>query len=257
MNAPTKIDSNRPALITADLLAKDFAHIETAIAVLETRGKEMPPVIEDDEDLAVINELVVDLRKAGKRADEIRDEQKRPYLEAGNTVQAFFKSFEHRADTLKAQLETRAKRYLDKKRDEERARQAEEEKRARAEAERREEEARAAAAKGDETGAAIAANQARAANEQAEASGVAATAKSADLARTHTSAGTATLIEDFDVKVLDWEKVDLEILRPYIRRDEIDKALRAILRARKPEVAAGTFKITGVQFVPITRAQLR
>ena len=65
MNAPIKtpaIGDNRPALITADQLAKDFAHIEAFVAGLEAAAKDVAPVVEDDDDLAIINALVPKLR---------------------------------------------------------------------------------------------------------------------------------------------------------------------------------------------------
>lgn len=302
MNAPAKapaIGDNRPALITADQLAKDFPHIEAFVAGLEAKAKDVPPAIEDDEDLALVNEIVPKLRAGAKRCDEVRDENKRPYLEAGNVVQAFFKSLEQRLTTLKTDLESRGGRYLKKKADaeriarEEEARKAREEearqraaaeaaeaqaRRAREAAEKAEAERAKAAATGDAmaianaamakaaadvgTAAATARAQAeqKAASEAATQTAVmekAATAKTADLARTHTAGGTSTLLEAYEPKVDDFQKVDLLAIRAFIRSDEIMLALRAYARANKDELKADRAGIDGVTFVLTSKGSFR
>jgi len=163
MNAPIKtpaIGDNRPALITVDQLAKDFAHIEAFVAGLEAAAKDVAPVVEDDDDLAIVNALVPELRNGAKRCDEVREAEKRPYLDAGTTVQTFFKAFETRLLTLKTDLESRGGRYLKKKADAERIAREEEARKA------REEEARQRAAA---EAAEAAARRAREAAEKAEA----------------------------------------------------------------------------------------
>jgi hypothetical protein len=149
MNAPLKapaIGDNRGPLITADQLAVDFAHIEAFVAGLEAKAKDVPPAIEDDEDLALVNEIVPKLRAGAKRCDEVRDQEKRPYLDAGTTVQTFFKAFENRLLTLKTDLESRGGRYLKKKADAERIAREEEARKAREEEARQRAQAEAAEA---------------------------------------------------------------------------------------------------------------
>lgn len=302
MNAPAKapaIGNNRLPLITADQLARDFAHIEKFVAELEATAKDIAPVVEDDEDLAIVNALVPKLRAGAKRCDEVRETEKRPYLEAGNAVQAAFKAWETRLLTLKSDLENRGGRYLKKKADaeriarEEEARKAREEEarqraaaeaaeaaaqRARQAAEKAEADRAKAAAMGDAGGIAkaalakaaadvgTAAATARAQAEQKAASEAAtqtavmekaATAKTADLARTHTAGGTSTLLEAYEPKVDDFQKVDLLAIRAFIRSDEIMLALRAYARANKDELKAGRAKIDGVNFVLTSKGSFR
>lgn len=252
MNAPTKIESNRPALITADLLAKDFAHVETAIAALETRGKVAPPVVEDDEDLAVINKLVVELRTAGKRADEVREENKKPYLDAGRIVDGFFKNFSRRIDTLKSGLEQRATRYLQKKADEERRRQAAEEAKLRQEAAQREAAAAEAAKAGDRVGAAVATEEAKTAGNRADDAAAAQAAKPADLARTHTDAGTATLEETWSFQIEAYALINLDALRPYFAAADVEKAIGRYVAINKD-----TKPLDGVKIIKTSKARMR
>lgn len=252
MNEPTRIGDNRPAIVTAESLAKDFPQIETAIAALEARGKEAPKVVEDDEDLAIINKLVVDLRTAGKRADEVRTDTKKPYLDAGRIVDGFFTAFGRRVDTLKAGLEQRATRYLQKKADEERRRQAEEEARLRQEQEQREAEAEKAAKAGDRVGAAVATEAAVTARSRADDASAAQTAKPADLARTHTDAGTATLEEVWTYQIEAFALIDLDALRPYFAQADVEKAIGRFVGINKD-----TKPLAGVKIIKSSKARMR
>lgn len=260
MNAPVKsptIGDNTRPLITPDQLAIDFAHVEKFVAELEAKAKEAPPALEDDDDLAIINALVPKLRAGAKRCDEVRDENKRPYLDACNTVQTFFKALENRLTSLKLILEARGTRYLQKKADAELARQAELERQQREEAAKREREAIEAAKAGKPEEAKAAMTAATQAQDRADDAATAVAAKPADLARTHTSAGTATLVEHWEARCEDVQRIDLKLIQTFIRRDEIMAALNAFARANKDAINAGTVKIEGVTFVPAHKASFR
>jgi hypothetical protein len=278
MNAPARtptVGDNRVPLITADQLAKDFAHIEAFVAELEAKAKEAPPHLEDDDDLAIVNALVPKLRAGAKRCDEVREAEKRPYLDAGTTVQTFFKAFETRLLTLKTSLEARGTRYLDKKRAAEQRRREEIERKARAEAEQTR-LAAIEAARQAETVKEHAASESNvhahpalvqhaqatitaAAEAQARADDAAAAsrAKSAELARTHTVGGTATLLDGIEPVVADYLRVDLAAIQVFIKPEEIMGALRAYARRYKDEIKAGTAKIEGVTFVLTTKGSFR
>lgn len=251
MNAPAKtsaIGDNRPPLITADQLAKDFAHVEKAITKREAEAAKVPPVIEDDEDLELLTATVPKLRGAAKRCNELRDQTKRPHLDAGRVIDTWFKALEKRMTDLQAALEKRGKLYLDKKRAAEAARRRAEEAKQREEAERLQQEAARAAAAGQADQAAIAAAAAAEAESHAERESV--PVRAADLARTTTTAGTATLGEVWCFEIADFDKIDLNALRPYLKRDDIEKAIRAFVRAGRRELA-------GVRIYQDTRAQFR
>ena len=76
-------------------------------------------------------------------------------------------------------------------------------------------------------------------------------------AGTMSVSGTATLAERWDVEIIDWDKLDLEILRPFLRYEEVMGALRGILRSRLEEVKGGKFSVRGARFFATTKAQFR
>jgi len=239
MNAPTRTataDDNRLPLVSVDQLKRDFAHVETAIAALEAKAAAAPLVLEDDEDLALATGLVGEFTKATKRADELRDTQGRPHLEAQRTINAFFKSFETRLKTVNDQIKSRATAYMNKKAEAARQKQREEEARARALAEAKAREATAAlkAGNADEAHAAQAASDNH--NNRADHAADAAAAKPSELARTQTDAGTATLAVTWDFEIENIDLIDLEALRPFLPRTAIEQALRGFIKSGRREI---------------------
>lgn len=239
MNAPARtaaIGDNSKPLVTTDQLRTDFAHVETAIAALEKRVEESPLVIEDDEDLAVATGLAGELGRAAKRADELRDTQGRPHLEAQRTINTFFKSFESRLKAGKDKISQRATAYMNKKAEAVRQKQREEEARARAAAEAKAKEAAEAA----KAGQVEQAHAARAASDnlasQADNAADAAGAKPADLARTQTDSGTATLAQTWDFEIENLDLIDLEALRPHLPRTAIEQAMRSFIKSGRREI---------------------
>lgn len=283
---------NREPLITADQLAKDFDYLETAVDTALSAAAELPPVFEDEEDISAAREAVRGLLNEIKRAEARREDTKAPYLDAGRVVDSYFNALKNRCADVQAQIEARAKRYLDKKAEEERKRREEEARIAR-EAERKLQEQAAAAQRGaDEERrkaeqARVAAQQeadeakrmiARAASDAARAEAdrkeaearsarqrdldAAATAsqaqraseeKPADMARVRVaSGGVATLAQSFDFEITDLAAVDLEALRSHISRADIERAIRAYVRTHKDTLA-----LRGVRIFPTTSAQFR
>lgn len=226
--------TNRPALITADQLATDFAHVVASVAALEARCKtEAPVVVEDDEDIGIINGLVVDLRKQIKGTEATREDEKRPYLDACSVLQGFFAALKERLAKAQEDLEGRGKRYLDKKRVAEQERLAEIARQERAESERRATAAAAAAAAQKPVEAAVANQQAQAANTRADAATERAAAKPAELARTRTESGTATLQEIWRFQIEAFALVDLDALRPYLAPADVEKAIGKFVAINK------------------------
>lgn len=243
------VGDNRPALVTIDQLKVDFAHVETAVVALEKRAAESAIVLEDDEDLTAVTGLVGDLGKAAKRADELRDVQGRPHLEAQRTINTFFKSFETRLKTVKVRIEQRATIYMNKKAEAARARQREEEARARALADVKAREAAEALKAGD----AEKAHAAQAASDnhanRAEHAADAADAKPSELARTQTDSGTATLAQSWDFEIENIDLIDLEALRPFLPRTSIEQAMRGFVKSGRREIkGARIFSKTAARF---------
>jgi hypothetical protein len=252
MNAPARTataDDNRLPLVTIDQLKRDFAHVEAAIVALEARAAASPLVLEDDDDLESVTGLVGDFTKAAKRADELRDLQGRPHLEAKRTIDTFFKSFDARLATAKATIAMRATAYLNKKAEAARAKQREEEARARALADAKAREA----AEAIKAGNAEQAHAAQAASDnlsnRADHAADAAAAKPADLARTQTDSGTATLAQAWEFEIESIDLIDLEALRPFLPRTSLEQALRAFIKSGRREIkGARIFSKTAARF---------
>jgi hypothetical protein len=252
MNAPARTaaaDDNRLPLVTVDQLKRDFAHVDTAITALEGRAASSPLVLEDDEDLASVTGLVGDVGKAIKRADELRDLQGRPHLEAQRTINTFFKSFETRLKTANDKIKQRATIYMNKKAEAARAKQREEEAKARALADAKAKEAADAlkAGNADQAHAAQAASDNL--NNRADHAADAALAKPADLARTQTDSGTATLAQTFEFEIENIDLIDLEALRPFLPRTSIEQAMRGFVKSGRREIkGARIFSKTAARF---------
>jgi hypothetical protein len=291
MNAPTKIGDNRPALITAEQLAIDFAHVEEAIAAALKLASEAPAVVEDDDDIATCREAVKTLQGEQKRAEALRVENKAPYLDAERVVDSYFNSLKEKLATKQATITAAAKRYLDKKEAEERARREAEARIAREAERKRQEEAaaaeraaaeerrradeaarQAAQAEADQRARAEQeAREARAEAERKEAEARAARqkeveaasaaleaerevdAKPADMARTRVaSGGMATLAQSWDFKIEAYADIDLDALRPYLTQADVEKAIRRYVGIHKNDRP-----LRGVSIFPKTEAQWR
>lgn len=256
MNAPLKqpiaTDTNRPALITAEQLDNDFAYLLAEVAELERQAGEAPAVIEDDDDLGVINKGVVDLRGKIKSVKDKKDYEKRPHLDANSVLESFFAGLVTRLAAAQTSLEGRGKRYLDKKRVAEQARLAEIARQERAEADRRTAAAAQAAAAQKPVEAAVATQQARAAEERAVNADDRAAAKPAELARTRTDAGTATLQEIWCWRIDAEAMIDLDALRPYLAPADVEKAIGKFVAINK-----GSRPLAGVTIYPDTKPNFR
>lgn len=259
MATAAALTTNRPALITADQLAKDFDHVTKAIAEIETNCAAAPPVLEDDEDLEIVGALMKRLNGAGKRVEDIRVEEKEPYLDAGRTVDGFFKAHATKVAKLKSDLQARLDSYMRKKAEAERQRRLEAERVAHEAMLREQSRAAAAVVEADEqpfdenrqaAEAAIdrAAESAQEAHEAAEAT----QAKPAELARTATSAGTATLETKWSFEITAFALVDLDALRPYLNQEDVEKAIRRFVSINK-----NTRPLAGVKIFQSTKATIR
>jgi hypothetical protein len=249
MNAPLRMEGNRPALVTDDLLALDHKHVVDSIAEIEQMVTAAPPVLEDDEDAGIVTGLMKRLIGAAKRVNEIRESEKEPYLTAGRTVDCFFNGFRDRLETAKRGLQPRLDSYMRKK--------AEAERRAREAAARAAAEASASAQKqisaavdsGDDEAAQHAIEAAAEAQNELMEARASAAAKPAELARTRSEGGIATLKQEWGFQIVDFNKIDLERLRPYIPPADIEKFIRIFVRQGGRELAGVRIEQTSTTVV--------
>lgn len=238
MNAPVRTptvgDNVRP-LVTADQLAKDFDYLEKEIAESDAIAARVPLVIEDDEDLAIANEVVPALRTLARRIDKLRDETKRPHLDASNIIQTHFKALEARPTARQAAIEGSATSFLRKKKAKADAARAEEESKQRAEAARLQAIAEAAAKTGEVEKVVVAAQAAAVAERKADEA--AAPVKTSAVTRTVSPAGTAALKDDWQFDIADYAAVDVAALAKHFTQAEIDKAVRGFIKDGGRELA--------------------
>lgn len=220
----------------AEQLTADNAELIKRRDDLLASCERMPAAIEDDEMSGQFADQKKMISAAIKIADDRRKTAKQPYLDGSRAVDGFFSKIKDPLERAKKTVDERQTRYLRKKAEEERqAREAaEREAREAALKAQREAEEAAQAAKDDDTlDSAIKAEEA--ARQAREAAGVAtreAHAKPADMARTRGDYGSvASLRTQWTFGNLDRNKLDLEILRPYLPEDALEKAVRAFIRA--------------------------
>jgi hypothetical protein len=183
-----------------------------------------------------ISETVVIINKCMKAAEAGHKKEKAPYLNGGRAVDSFFNQrIIAQLEESKRTLEARQTVYLRKKAAEEEARRIEEARKAAEEADRLRQIAEQEAAKARNAEEAERAAQLQKDAQQAEAdslkAGKAAAAGLADISRQRTISGvTSGLRAYWDFSVEDYSKVNLDQLRPYLKRDAIDDAIRAAIR---------------------------
>lgn len=244
-------ETNRPPLTTVEDLARDYGHVVTAIDALLAKAGDLPLVIEDEEDQSAVAELIPKLRTAHGRTEELREAEKKPYLDAGRTVDGWFGGQKTRVADMQAKLGARLDSFVRKKAEAERAKRETEEKRAREEAERQRQAAATAAAAKDTEAEAHARDRAAEAENEAREAAAAKAAKPAELVRTHTDAGnTVSAREVWTVTGIDTRKIDLNTLRPFLSDADIEQLVHRAVRA-------GARSLPGVRIEQVTKAIVR
>lgn len=220
VNPRAVIGSNRHPI--KDLLRESYADILNRADDLNAASLRAPTSITDDETQGKVGDLIKMMGACIKKTEVARVSEKEPFLQAGREVDGFFKGVTDPLEKGKRNLESRVTTYLRAKADEERRRREEEEARAREEADR----LAAQAATTKQLDAAIEAETvAREASKAAEA-------KPAEMARTRGELGSvSTLRTSWEFEVIDYADVPLDVLRPYIARSDIEKAIRGAVRS--------------------------
>ena len=244
--APAGIGHNRQVIDYGEemrgKLAEDYRDLNLKVTDLLNEARALPKKLEDEDAHNKSVAIVKKLRDELQNVEANRKKEKDPHLQRGRAVDSFFGDIKDRLDKAIDILLGRIRVYLDAKVEAERIAR---EKAAEAERKRAQEaQVRAAieAAKAEnakQIGKALkhAANaqqfqaQAQVAAQQAARSEAAAHASVADLARTRTDAGTSTLRTEWKYEITALDEIDLEKLRPYIAKSEIEKAIRLYIRA--------------------------
>lgn len=275
-NNPPRFAVPVPPDITSTLKA-DFARQLDDIAAQANLCKSLTKDIGNDEELTTASDAFADLRKKRKAWESHREGEKVPFLAAERAVDGYFVPVRDRIDTILRELEAKCGAYLERKQAQERERRRQEAERLRQEEQRRQAEARELQRQQEElerkSREARTAQQRERAAIQAESKAAevaevragantlgnmalradeAAGGKAADLARTRGEASLSTLAERWTFTVEDFELVPLDQLRPYLKRDAIEAALRAFVKVHRD-----TKPIAGVSIFPERKANIR
>lgn len=213
-----------------EVLKADFADLREEVASTTRRAFEMPTKITSEDDLAKVGVFISDCKALVKKIDAVRLEEGKPILDAQRGLNDFFKRLSGLVCDNIEPCQRAADNYARQKAAEERARREREA----ADARRKEEEARAKAERARSADAAILAN-AKAEMEagKAERAEAAAGAGVAELVRTRVEGVTASARADWAFRIDDYDAVDLNTLRPYLARADVEKAIRSMVRIQK------------------------
>lgn len=236
----------------AEVLEADFADLRVEIITFTGKMREAfksPP--KTDEEQAALGKVILDAGALWKRADGAREAEKRPILEAGRELDAFFKDMLASLVKGRDALQGQADAYARQKAAEERARR---EREARELAEKAEAERRKAEAAKSAQAAANAEARAEALDSRAEKAAEAAAASEADLVRARAGGITASAKGVWKATILDYTTAisPLGAVGPYLKRDAFEAALNSMARIQG---AAAVWP--GVSFSPDVKANFR
>lgn len=225
-------------------LELDYGELILAADTALAQADDLPITVENSDDVANVSALVVKLRDLIKRAESHRVAEGEPYLRGKEAVDAFFKRLQERIEITRKSLTASVDRY----------------KQAQLAAEKARREAEAAAARKAAAEAArireeaeLAARRARTTKAEKEAEAAAARAESqmadstAEVATLNTMAKAGAMVgERFEgversgqvtmrktpvVFIEDVSQLDLELLRPFLKLEHLEQALRAWAKA--------------------------
>lgn len=237
-NERAVIGGNNPPI--PDVLAEQHKDLIAKIEPIAERANKLPRVVKNDEQLGIVGALVIDANELSKKLEAHRKAEKQPYLDQGREVDAFFNPLIDRLDRIADTFEEISTAYQREKIAAERRaraakaeklREAEEKKRAEAEAAKRETTAERKHDEADEIAlrAAQAESKANAANK--------------DLGRMQTATGVKVGAKtEWQFEITDYEAIPLDRLRPYFRREEVEKAIRSLVKIQK-----GSTTLAGVR----------
>ena len=234
-----------------DRLELDYAELlsNSAATIDSTAG--LPTVVECSADVADIAGMVVKLRDLAARAESHRKAEKEPYMRSSEAVDAFFfKRVKEPLDGKRTELGRRLDRYKQQQLAEERARREAEAMAARKAQEelRRQQQEAEAAARRARSAESMAQREAEAARARVEDSKLAEMeAETAELATMTKSgrlvgerfegerSGQVTMRKQAVVFIEDVSKLDLDLLRPFLKEEHLLMALRSWAKATNYE----------------------
>lgn len=258
--ADTNITDPSPGIIAA--LSVDYAQLAATVDAYDAEAAELPPEILEEGERHRFAEAISRMQKTAKTIENARTAEKAPYLASERAVDGFFYNISRKLNEVMEDLNQCLSDYLNKLRDQERARAAADAAEARRKALAAQEEAdkaRAAARAEDDARRRRAADE-EASRKQQEAdrhTGSAAIAeervqaKPAEVVRGRSESGKAsTLRTSWKGEIEDLDELDVDRLKPYFTKAHLEQALRGY-------VAAGHRELRGANIYETSKAQVR
>ena len=232
-----------------EVLKADFADLREEVAATTRRALQIPQKVASDDDLAAVGVFIADCKALMKKLDAVRVDEGKPILDAQRGINDFFKRLSSLVNDNMAPAQNAGDTYVRRKAAEERARREREAEEAR----QREEQARIKAEKAKSADAAILATaRANVEADRAERAEAAAGAGVAELVKTRVEGVTASARAEWTFRIEDYDAIDLNVLRPYLARPDVEKAIRSMVRIQK-----GSTKLAGVSVYEDVKSTFR
>lgn len=247
--------TNRPTFpnpeTMRDILGDENADLIRRCDELVAAAERAPKECNDDQTSSKLSDFIKQIDACAKMAERRRVDTKEPALAATRAIDGYFKPISEKLVKLRAGVLRPLEAYLQRKAAEEQRRRNEEAARSVAEAKKAEQVAVQSIGTAPRATVDTNFDAAAQATQVAEDAAAAAAAKPADMGRTRGDYGSvATLRQSWDFEVSNYDVVPLEVLRPFLGQDAIDKAIRAFIRAGNRELA-------GVKIFQRTDATIR
>lgn len=255
-SAPLFVGDNKMPL--AELLPLETKLLADAVAVFESRYKVAPKAIGGPADLDTVGALVKDSRVLHASIEAARKEMKRPFWDGGLLVDAHYGALTTQIERMGSALQRIANAHAEAETARKRAEAEAEAHRLREEEEAQRAIAEAAAEAGKTDFAEVMESSADIAAFEARAQERIAAATPAELVRSTTESGVLTSAKaPWTFEIEDLASVDLNILRPYLSPDAIEKAIRAAIRAGIKPGRDGKQPVAGVRMFQEIKAVIR
>lgn len=251
-DAPSIAGPGHNLATTADLLRDRFRPLLDEVEDLAKRANAARDAltagaIANDNERDPFISLGIEARKLAKRLGETKLSTTKPLRDEVSETNRFFDAVIVRPEAIQSAFELIVGRYDAKKREEARLRAAEEARLAQEEAKRKLDEA--AASSHSVLGDVL---MQEAAEAEHRAQQLTSHALDAGSGPTRTEAGTVSATAKWTHRITDASKIPLEKLRPYMSIDDIDKFVRAFVRANK-----NSQTLAGVEIYQDQKTQFR
>lgn len=255
-SAPLFVGDNKMPL--AELLPLETKPLADAVAMFEGRYKARPRAIMSPADLDTVGVLVKDGRVIRDSIEAAREEMKRPFLDGGRLVDTHYGALKTQIERMARDLQLIADEHAREVAERQRAVAAATAARLREEEEAQRTIAEAAAEAGKTDFAEVMESSADIAAFEARGQERIATAAPAELVRSTTESGVLTSAKaPWTFEIEDLASVDLNVLRPYLSPDAIEKAIRAAIRAGIKPGRDGKQPVAGVRMFQEIKAVIR